>query len=78
MTPEEKAKELLWKFADGISENSITLVGRDIAAKQCALICVDEIIASRPQYPYTSGAWSRSEYVLKFWQSVKQAIINLK
>jgi hypothetical protein len=46
--PEEKAKELIGKFGN----------------KQCALICVDEILATT----YMN--------VNKYWQQVKQAINN--
>lgn len=66
MTPKEKAEELVEKFAGGLGEklemyNSEILIG----AKQCALICVDEILATQ------ENAWENN---IVGWNKVKQEI----
>jgi hypothetical protein len=46
MTPKEKAQELFYKILKhSFSDESVSALHR---AKQCALIAVDEIIASNP------------------------------
>lgn len=64
-TVEEKAGLLIAKFA------AYTLSYRnEFAAKQCALICVDEIIKVIPMY-----TGNLNPYWL-YWQSVRTAIEN--
>ena len=48
MTPKEKAKELCYKYWDMLYELSERVITTEISeqAKQCALICVDEILKS--------------------------------
>ena len=48
MTPKEKAKELYYKYWDMLYELSDRVIPTEISeqAKQCALICVDEILKS--------------------------------
>lgn len=70
MKPELKAKELLWKYADGIAENSVSSIGRDVAAKACAIIAADEMIEECRDYCETYHQPDRMTY----WQQVKQAI----
>ena len=57
MTPKEKAKELVDRFLN--EQNDTEEISQ---AKQCALICVDEVIEScfHPN--------------LEYWQEVKQEI----
>lgn len=62
MTPKEKAVELYNKFK--ISAFSV----RDNEAKRCALICVDEIIATCPQKENEIFAVSKG---MKYWEEVK-------
>lgn len=79
MTPKEKAKELVDKF-----RNEFTLVKKDYNvdlyrdAKQCALIAVDEIIASNPCYEDADRGgnfmWNNNTY---YFEEVKQEIENL-
>ena len=57
MTPKEKAEKLFITMLSYVSRNE---------AKQCALIAVDEIMASKPI--------SNS---LKYWQEVKQELEKL-
>ena len=76
-TPEEKAKELVDKF-----RNEFKWVEKDFPvdlyrdAKQCALICVDEIIESWAKY---NGEIDKSFYPeeIKYWQQVKESINKL-
>lgn len=65
MTPKGKAKELVDKFAEHTT-------GWDylIKAKQCALICVNEIIKANTNI---TGTVLNGEY----WQQVKEKINKL-
>jgi homoserine trans-succinylase len=60
MTAKEKAKELVDKFLN--EQNNTEEISE---AKQCALICVDEILRI---LPFTD---------VKYWQEVKQEINKL-
>ena len=66
MTPKQKAKELVGKFihhAESFHDNH--------HAKQCALICVDEILKELKRGNIHRGT------VYKYWQEVKQEIEKL-
>jgi hypothetical protein len=77
MTPEEKAKELVNKFAkinletfiyeDGLWDYKYSL--EDDEAKQCALIAVDELIYEC----LTSGNFIKKPY----WEQVREEIKKL-
>ena len=67
MTPQEKAKELLAKM----TTNADSLIYKNLYAKECALIAVDEILDSL-DYDYILFK-QQSEY----WNNVKQEIENL-
>jgi hypothetical protein len=68
MIPKEKAEELVNKYLMN------TPVGFHIDdAKECALIAVDEII----DIAYWEYMESMGEKEKKYWQEVKQEIINL-
>jgi hypothetical protein len=76
MTPKEKAKELLKKLYQPIFNIDIGLdVSKDIkryeAAKQCALIAVDELIIEKNKWE------NGSFYTSKYWDYVKQEIEKL-
>lgn len=73
MTPDSKAKELIDKF-------SLEIVGEDhfglrkINAKQCAILCADEILEAG------AGDYIVGEDLISgrtFWQQVKQSIQSL-
>ena len=68
MTPQEKAKELLAKM----TTNADSLIYKNLYAKECALIAVDEIIQA---IRYTD-AKSDFGYV-GYWNQVKQEIEKL-
>jgi len=70
MTPKLKAKELVEKFIEPTKVPNIKHIWvEDIdAAKQCALIAVDEIIQAFNNECSTS---------IHYWQGVKQEIQNL-
>tara|TARA_R110002126_G_scaffold129192_1_gene271962 strand:- start:633 stop:857 length:225 start_codon:yes stop_codon:yes gene_type:complete len=74
MTPKEKAGELVDKFWKSCYDKHdiAKLVKAD--AKQCALIAVDEIIDSEPQYEWSNDYWKNPN---DFWKEVKQEIENL-
>jgi len=64
MSAKEKAEELIGKFADVQKYTSLTLI-----AKNCALICVDEILESLP-LDNQNDIWA-------FWEDVKNEIEKL-
>ena len=74
MTPEMKAKELVEKFkpyADrGLEDNDSNEL---TSAKQCALICVDEILASE-QTAYPHQKIETGQVFKDYWLSVKSEI----
>ena len=74
MTPKEKAKELVDKFTLylGTEVNGDECYVDIIEAKQCALICVDEIL----EFAYDVEWEKREEAVskLKFLKEVKQEL----
>lgn len=86
LTVEEKAKELIEKFHyqicndNGISENDSS----EFCAKQCALICVDQIlesIAGKPDNWSINVYWMNARFYnsnecKEYWQSVRTAIEN--
>jgi hypothetical protein len=67
MTPKEKAKELYNKCEDSITG----LEGHEWwdSAKQCALICVDEILKLEPPELSYLEPFSKS-----YWQEVKNEL----
>ena len=93
MTAEQqKAKELIEKFNDLIpmessfndtAEDAIRKMNNDFnASKQCAIMCVDEIINASPTNPlkcsYIELYSDMIDEAIAFYQTVKQEIINYK
>ena len=81
MTPKEKAKELVELFYNindaseqGVGTNPYISRGY---AKQCALICVDEIISQDPTKEVQDNWGSHTEDNAFYWQQVKQEINQL-
>lgn len=78
-TPKEKAVELVNKYRDTImsflSDNM-----KDMNAKKCALIAVDEIMESNADFAYSHNTWGNNEGYTEsenYWQEVKQEIEKL-
>ena len=73
MTPKEKARELVCLFIPKIIEiNPVSDYFEE--AKECALICVDNIILSNPH----SNPFNTKQYsTMLYWQEVKQEINKL-
>ena len=74
MTPKEKAKELIDKFNNHTVKELVYLKNGKVIegkteAKQCALITVDEVLNSNPNYPEFKEEWGTS---LSYWEAVKQ------
>jgi glutaredoxin-related protein len=69
MTPKEKAEDLLYQMR--YDHMSGTLTKRK--AKRCALIAVDEIIASNPNLKW----FAKLDDSIKYWEEVKKEIENL-
>ena len=67
MKSKDKATDLIYKFSSlvKINESQIELTER--RAKQCALICVDEIISNRSQIHMKNKL---------YWKEVKKEIEN--
>ncbi len=66
MTPQEKAKELVYKFDDTMEFSTPQRF-----AKRCALIAVDEILSTIISTPTDYGAsWT-------YWMDVKKEIEKL-
>ena len=68
MTPKEKAKKLVDRFINQMPKYLQGKTGR-LTAKQCALICVDEMLEELGE-EYLPRAY-------KYWQEVKQEIKKL-
>lgn len=75
MTPKEKAQELINKYLPevrGADRYNYNLESMNVfIAKQCALICVDEILND------TNASSPFEEQRLKYWNEVKTEITNL-
>ena len=67
MTPKEKAKELVDKYTQYVTE-----INEYEYAKKCALIAVDEILSMGIMSD--SGDWNMAKF---YWQEVKQEIERL-
>lgn len=82
MKPKEKAIELRNKFIEATKVPNIKKVWvEDLdGAKQCALICVDEILNASPSLPILSDGGGFGDDInlsTEWWQEVKQEIENL-
>ena len=85
MTPKQKAEELVEKFKPH-SHFWVYDFGRkkdyDIEqlenAVECALIAVDEIINSLESYGKESDELQNMENDFRYWQDVKQELLNMK
>ena len=76
MTPKEKAKELVEKMFSNMPKYLQGKIGSE-TAKQCALICVGEIIGIPSiQTAYAQG-YNKSKSTESYWQEVKQEINKL-
>jgi len=77
MTEKEKADEIYCKYTDALNIRDLQITANPFA-KQCALIAVDEIIASNPCYEDADRGgnfmWNNNTY---YWQEVKQEIEKL-
>lgn len=72
MTPKEKSKELVEKYADSLPSVFYNVVESKNyhSAKRCALIAVNEILNNDyPQFEFESD--------VKYWEEVKQEIKKL-
>ena len=67
MTAREKAKELVEGF-----DETLTYLESKAKAKQCALICVDEMLNI-----YDSEGYDEEDSKIVYWEEVKQEINKL-
>ena len=86
MTPKKKAKELIRKFENKVSREIYTnsrgsalddIYGIDDAARQCALISVDEIIRTSPLKLIGNDSGLEASSQIEYWQNVRQEIEKL-
>ena len=74
MTPKEKAQELVDRFKN-MKINGQLIYPSDLYCKQCALICVDEIMKAIYQVESEGGTICVNS--ISDWQEVKQEIEKL-
>lgn len=80
MTPKQKAKQLVEKYATYVVMWSGGIEVEKQNCKQCALIAVDEVLKSSPSLPILGdgGIYSEDIELSKtYWQEVKQEIEKL-
>jgi|TARA_R110000744_G_scaffold71300_3_gene143565 hypothetical protein len=76
MTAKEKAEELVEKFEyNGVMIDDVRMNEED--AKQCALICVDEIIKATQRETINDSGTGIDVIPMKYWQEVKQEVNKL-
>ena len=78
MKAKDKAEELIDKFSNVkrpmFKGHNLSVNMHPEHVKQCALICVNNIIASNPHSnPFNTEVYS----TIKYWQEVKQEIYKL-
>lgn len=66
MTPKEKAQELVDRFLGNMPNANSTNVLVEVIAKDCALICCDEVLG-----------YMGADRGYEFWTSVKEEIEKL-
>jgi len=71
MTAKEEAEGLIQLFYNNQCSHSVTELAYR-SAKQCALICVEEILKSH--YKVLIGVMPKTD---NYWQEVKQEILKL-
>ena len=69
MTPKEKAKELYCKYTDALNIRDLQITANPFA-KQCALICCNEVLQA-------NHIWYKNSIPYKYWFEVKQEIQKL-
>jgi len=74
MTPKEKAIELITRFQHPLSQESDTDCLHIEVAKEFALLSVDEILESNPNYPEFK---ENEGTAIRYWELVKQEIEKL-
>jgi len=79
MDAKEKAKELLLKFWIKADIDKVGAYMDKVLAKQCAIICVDEIIDYIGGWDYEAEIEFNDESKphQTYWESVKEEINNL-
>ena len=72
MTAKDKAKELVEKHLKKIIELAYAETKTKELAKQCALICVEEILRNE-----VNTTMHPNDIIMDYWQEVKQGINKL-
>lgn len=79
MTPKEKVKELIEKFEIELMDSVLMEETQIAIAKQCALICVDEILRELHYHDPHNEAGDCTQGIREsknYWQEIKQEIEN--
>ena len=84
-SPESKAKELIDKFTTPTKSwrDEGGWITDTESAKECAIICVKEILASRPMEPNTIGrsdnyVGDATDEAADYWNKVLETLNNMK
>lgn len=81
MTPKEKAIELIEQFEQFSDYKECDVFTQRermfMNAKQCALICVEEILNESPSKRYWDTYDDETPSAITFWQEVKEEIEKL-
>jgi hypothetical protein len=77
MKPEEKAKELFGDFEPLVFNPEDSVNACDSKTKQCALICVDEILKWYKSDEMIQDFFNGESPSEKYWSEVKQEIEKL-
>lgn len=75
MTPEEKARQLIEKYANYNWSNPIELMKE--RTKQCAIITVDEIEKALTEYGEANNELQNMDRTFNYWQEVRKEIEKL-
>ena len=81
MNPKAKAENLIEKFIPNTRIwNDEKKIWEDCieSAKRCAFIAVDEIINSLENYGKESDELQNMENDFRYWQEVRQELLNMK
>lgn len=77
MTPKDKTRDIANKFLRKVVGKSISNEAAFESAKQCSLICVNEIINELIDYGRHTGELQNMDRILEYWEKVKYEIEKL-
>ncbi|MCT4151345.1 hypothetical protein HZP59_08880 [Elizabethkingia anophelis] len=80
MTPKEKADKLYWKLVKIIDPHWGILIRKDVKQKaiQCAIVSAEESLRAVKKYGRDTDELQNMENEFRFWNEVKQELLNMK